>query len=615
MSVARRLVRLIGALALAGYATGLEAAERHGFAVLGSLKYPDGFPHFDYVDPNAPKGGRVVLWYQGTFDNLNPFILRGTPAQGSGAFIIDAKVLTFETLMVQSQDEPDSYYGLIAESVDLPDDRQSVRFTLRPQARWHDGSPITVEDVVFSFETLTGKGHPILGILYKDFLKAEVAGPRSVRFVFRDGVPTRDLPGLAATLPIISKSWYAERDFTKSTLEAPMGSGPYRVDKVDEGRSIGYRRLPDHWARDLGVYRGRFNFDEIRWDYYRDRDISLQSLFAGKIDFREDFTSRNWATKYDVKPVKDGLVKREVLPDETITGFQAFHLNTRKPKFADRRVREALGLMFDFEWTNRNLFYDLYQRTHSIFQNSDLSAEGVPSKAELALLEPFRDSLPESVFGPMLVPPKSDGSGRIRKQLRQAKALLVAAGWRVVDGKLTGPDGTAMAVEFLSFSPSFERIINAYVKNLKRLGIEARFRVVDPAQYQKRLDAFDFDVITSRMGSSLTPGNALENLWSSDSADVAGSRNFSALKSPAADALIRHIIEAKSRDELRTATSALDRVVMSSHHVVPQWNKASHTIAYWDRFGRPAVKPKYDLGFLDTWWVDAEKAARIDAAR
>lgn len=618
----RRLGRALRAgLLVAGFGAALHAGGAlaadgaHGFAVLGSLKYPAGFDHFDYVNPDAPKGGRVVLWYQGTFDNLNPFILSGTAAQGSGMFIIDAKVLTFESLMVASQDEPDSYYGLIAESVSLPDDRRSVRFTLRPEARWHDGSPITVDDVVFSFETLTTKGHPILGILYKDILKAEPAGPRSVRFTFRDGVPTRDLPGLAATMPIVSKAWYATRDFTKSTLEAPLGSGPYRVDKIDDGRSIRYARVSDHWARDLGVSKGRYNFDEIRWDYYRDRDVSLQSLFAGKIDFREDYTSRNWATKYAVKPVEEGLIKREVLPDETITGFQAFFLNTRKAKFADRRVRQALGLMFDFEWTNKNLFYGLYKRTHSIFQNSDLSATGAPTPAEAALLAPFRDSLPAEIFGEMLEPPKTDGSGRLRRQRRQAQALLAEAGWRIRDGRLTGPDGQAMEIEFLSFSPSFERIINAYVRNLERIGIDARFRVVDSAQYQKRTDAFDFDIVTGRFGSSLTPGNGLENLWHSASADVKGSRNYSGLKSPAADAMIRHIIEAGSREELRTATSALDRVVMWSHNVVPQWYKASHTIAYWDRFGRPAVKPRYDLGFLDTWWVDAEKARRIDTAR
>ena len=610
-SIARLLLLLTLAPFLIGTVPAL-AEPSHGFAVLGSLKYGPDFKHFDYVNSDAPKGGRLRLWYNGNFDSLNPFILKGHWAAGSNPFGVDGRLLTFETLMIGSGDEEDSYYGLIAGGVEIPDDRQSITFTLRPAARWHDGSAISADDVAFSFDILKTKGHPVFRVLFKDITGTEVLGPRKVRFNFAKGVLTRDLPATVAAMPVLSKSWYSDHDFTKTTMTPPMGSGPYRVEKVDPGRSITYVLVDDHWGKDLAVYRGRNNFRRITWDYYRDRDIALESLFAGKIDFREDFTSRNWATKYDDVPaVKDGRLIKEILPDQNPSGFQAFFLNTRRAKFTDRRVRQAIGLVFDFEWTNKNLFHGLYQRTYSIFQNSDMEATGAPVGAELALLEPWRKDLPKEVFGEVYRAPKTKGTGNIRGQLRQAKKLLGAAGWKVRDGKLVNGAGKSFEIEFLSYGKAFERIVMPYIRNLEKLGITARFRLVEPAQYQRRVQEFDFDITTFRNSSSLTPGLGLRSAWNSKTADMTGGRNYTGLKSPAVDALIEKIIQAGNRDELRHATHALDRVIMWSHNLVPQWFKASHTIAYWDLFGRPASKPKYARGVLDTWWWDPAKAAKL----
>jgi microcin C transport system substrate-binding protein len=587
----------------------------HGFAVLGTLKYGPDFRHFDYVNPDAPKGGRVTLHYSGSYDSLNPFILKGQPAAGSNPFLTAGNLLTFETLMAKSQDEPDSYYGLIAESVELPEDRTWIRFRLRPQAKWHDGSPITAEDVAFSFNTLKAEGNPAFRVVLDDVTEAIVEGPRTVLFRFRSGVLTRDLPVHVAMLPIISKAWYTAHRFNETTLEPPLASGPYKVGRIDAGRAIEYERVPDYWGADLPVNRGRHNFGTIRYDYYRDRDVELEALFAGRLDFREDFTSRDWATKYDVPPIKDGRMKRETLPDDSPSGFQAFFLNVRRDKFADPRVRRALALLFDFEWTNANLFYGLYERTTSIFQNSDLMADAPPTTAEIELLQPFRGELPPEVFENPYVPPKTDGSGNIRPQLREAAALFKAAGWTVQNGAMVSPDGKPLEIEFLSFTRTFDRIILPYVRNLERLGIRASFRLVEPSQYTRLTQEFNYDVVTVRFSGSLTPGVSLRNIWGSAAADLPGSQNMTGLKSKAVDALVEQVIAATTRDELRIAARALDRAVMWQHVVIPQWNKAAHTIAYWDIFGRPARKPDYDLGFLDTWWIDPAKRDRINARR
>lgn len=600
------------ALALALLAAAPAAAEpRHGFAVLGELKYGPQFKHFDYVDPTAPKGGETVLWYQGSFDSLNPFILKGAPAAGHNPFLVDGNLLTFESLMVAAADEAGSYYGLVAETVDLPEDRGWVEFTLRPQAKFHDGSTITAEDVAFSFDTLKKEGHPTYGLLLRDVVEAQVLTPRRVRFVFRDGALTRDLPAYVATLPILSKAWYATREFGKASMEPPMASGAYRVAEVEAGRFIVYERVPGWWADRLPVNVGRWNFARIKYDYYRDREIALEALFARRVDFREEYTSRDWATKYDVPAVRDGRLKRETLPDETPSGTQAFFFNQRRETFADPRVRQALNWAFDFEWTNRTLFYGLYERSTSIFENSDLAAKAPPTPAEIALLEPFRDRLPKEAFEKPYGPPKTDGSGNIRSELRKAGKLLADAGWKLQGGRLLNAKGEPFEIEFIIDSQGFERIILPYVKNLERLGIAANLRLLDSAQYVKRVQTFDFDVATARFSGSLTPGVEQINRWGSEAVSREGSQNLAGIADPAIDALLDKLIGARDRTELVTAARALDRAVMWGHHLVPQWFKGSHTIAYWDRYGRPKVKPKYDLGFLDTWWLDEKKQAAL----
>lgn len=602
--------RAILALALLAAAPAV-AEPRHGFAVLGELKYGPGFRHFDYVNPEAPKGGETVEWYQGTFDSLNPFILRGLPAAGHNPFLVDGRLLTFESLMVASADEPGSFYGLVAESVDLPADRRWAEFVLRPEAKFHDGSAIAAADVAFSFDTLKKDGHPTYGLLLRDVLEAQVLAPRKVRFVFREGALTRDLPGYVAGLPILSKAWYATREFGKASMEPPLASGAYRVAQVEAGRFVVYERVAGWWAEKLPVNVGRWNFGRIKYDYYRDREIALEALFAGRVDFREEFTSRDWATKYDVPAVREGRMKRETLPDETPSGTQAFFYNQRRERFADPRVRQALNWAFDFEWTNKTLFYGLYERSTSIFENSDLAAKAPPTPAELALLEPFRGRLPKEAFEKPYQPPKTDGSGNLRGELREAVRLLAAAGWTLKDGRLTNAKGEPFEIEFITDGQAFERIVQPYIRNLERLGVRANLRLLDGAQYVKRLQTFDFDVATARYGGSLTPGVEQRNRWGSDSAAREGSQNLAGIAEPAVDALLDKMIGASNRDELRVAARALDRAVMWGQHLVPQWFKGSHTVAYWDRYGRPAVKPKYDLGFLDTWWVDEKKHAAL----
>ncbi len=609
---------IVGAALACVLSLGAGAEERHGFAILGTLKYGPDFKHFDYVDPQAPKGGTVRLWFQGTFDSLNPFILKGVPAAGHNPFAPSGGfLLPFENLMVASADEPDSYYGLVARSVELPPSREWVAFRLRPEARFHDGSRITAEDVVFSFETLkTNKfANPNYRVLYEDIVEARALAPDHVRFTFKAGAVTRDLASHVAVMPILSKAYYVQHDFAKASLEVPLSSGPYEVELVDPGRSITYRRVKDHWAKDLPAYRGRYNFDRLQWIYFRERTIGLQALFAGKLDFREEFTSRDWATRYDVPAVKDGRIIRELVADETPSGSQAFFLNTRREKFKDRRVRKALGLVFDFEWTNETIFHDAYLRTRSIFENSELAARAAPTPAELELLKPARGKLPDAAFEKPFLPPVNGGVRALRPNLRAARRLLEEAGWRIVDKLLVDREGNHFRIEFLSFLQGFERIVLPYTENLRRLGIEATFRLVEPSQYQRRLITFDYDVVTSRFVSSLTPGVGLRNFWSSTSARAEGSRNLAGVADPVIDSLVENVIAARNRDELRVATRALDRMVMWNHYLVPQWYLASHRIAYWDVFGRPESKPKYALGFLDTWWIDPAKRARIEASR
>ncbi|MBX3495042.1 MAG: ABC transporter substrate-binding protein [Parvibaculum sp.] len=608
----RRVVSLAGAaLALPWLPRGLRAAPagRHGLSIFGALKYGPDFPHFDYVNPAAPKGGTFsqigpttafnASFY--TFDTLNGYILRGNAAQGLS--------LIFDTLMARAFDEPDALYGLVAESVEISEDGNRYIFHLREGAQFHDGTPLTAEDAAFSFLLLKEKGHPLISQNMSEVANAEALDARTLEIVFT-GKQTRDLPlFIAGGLPIFSKAYYTANDFTEASLTPPLGSGPYRIGNFRAARFIDYERVDGYWGRDLPVNVGQWNFDRIRFEYFRDRTAQFESFKAGNYLFREEFTSKTWATEYNFPAVRDGRVKLLTLPDDTPSGAQGWFLNTRREKFKDPRVREALGLAFDFEWTNKNLFYGLYKRTESYFENSPMKAEGEPDAAELALLEPFRDVLPAAVFGPAIVPPASDGSGQDRGLLRRAATLLDEAGWRIVDGTRRNADGQTLSVEFLDDEPMFERIVAPLVKNLRLLGVAATIRQVDTSQYQERMNNYDFDASIRRFSLGLTPGIELRSYWNSKFADVPGGRNLSGIANPAVDALIEIVIAAGSREEQTVAARALDRVLRAGHYWIPQWHKNSHHLAFWDIFGRPETKPKYERGVIRTWWVEADAAA------
>lgn len=599
------------AFAMLGLAAAPAVAEpRHGLSIFGDLKYPADFKHFDYVNPDAPKGGRISLVGPAairTFDSFNPFILKGDAAQGLS--------LLYDTLMEGSGDEAGSAYGLLAETADLAADGKSITFKLRPEARFSDGSPVTADDVVFTLDILKSKGDPSYRVILKDVVKAEALDKLTVRFQFQ-GELLRDLPLTVAGLPILPRAYYEKQPFEESTLKVPVGSGPYTIGDFKQGSYVTYKRREDYWGWKLPNNRGRYNFDEIRYEYYRDRTAELESLKAGGIDLREEFTARDWISAYDIPAVKEGRLIKLTLPDETPSGAQGFFFNTRRAKFQDPRVRLALAMAFDFEWTNANIFNGLYTRTESFFENSDMKATGKPSAAELALLEPFRAKLPPEVFGEPYVPPKSDGSGSDRKLLRAALKLLDEAGWKL-DTKSGSPllrnaNGETFEIEFLDAGGSvFERIISPYIKNLASIGIKATLRNVDAAQYQRRVKSHDYDVISTRFTMRLTPGIELLNYWGSESASNEGSSNHAGIKDPVIDALIEKVIEAKSREDLVTATRAIDRVLRAGHYWVPHWYKAAHHIAYWDKFARPAVKPKYARGIIDTWWYDEARAAKL----
>jgi microcin C transport system substrate-binding protein len=579
---------------------------QHAIAMYGDVKYPADFTHFDYVNPNAPKGGTLALSASGTFDSLNPFILKGTPAAGL--------TFMFETLMTPSLDEPFTYYGLVAESVETPEDRSWVKFTLDPDARWHDGQPITPEDVIFSFETLTEKGHPQYHSYYANVVKAEKTGEREVTFTFEDGV-NRELPLIMGQLPVLPKHYYDEVAFDRTSLEPPLGSGPYKIASFEPGRSIVYERVPDYWGADLPVNRGRYNFDRIRYEYYRDRDVAFEAFKAGDFDLWSENSSKRWATGYEGSAFERDLIVKEKLPIQPVARMQGYVFNLRKDKFKDPRVREALGYAFDFEWLNKNLMYDAYERIESYFHGEpDLASSGLPSEAELALLEPYRDQLPEEVFTKEYHPPTTDGSGNNRDNLRKALQLLGEAGWAVEDGRMVNQEtGQPMEFEILLADPSGERLAAPWVNNLKRLGIDARIRIVDTAQYQNRLDSFDFEVTTEVWGQSDSPGNEQRDMWGSAVADLPGSRNTAGIKDPVVDALIDEVIAAETREELETAVSALDRVLLWGHYVVPHFLDDGYRVAYRNKFGRPEVLAEEGPDFM-TWWVDPSKPAAREPA-
>ena len=578
----------------------------HAFALHGDIKYGPDFQHFEYVNPDAPKGGTVRLSAIGTYDSLNPFILKGVTAAGIG--------LIFEALTYQSDDEPFTEYGLLAETIEIPEDRSWVAFNLRKEARWHDGNPVTSDDVIFSFETLTKKGAPLYRYYYQDVVKAEKLSKWKVRFVFRGGV-NPELPLIMGQLPVISKKYYEAHDFEKTSLEPPVGSGPYRIEEMKPGRSITYRWDPDYWGWHLPVNRGRYNFDSIRFEYYRDETVIVEAFKAGNYDFRSENVAKVWATAYKGSAFDKGLIIKEEVPNESSIRMQAYVFNTRRPIFQDPRVRHALAYAFDFEWTNKTLFYGQYTRTKSYFANSEMASSGLPGPEELKLLGPFRNQLPDEVFAKEYSPPSTDGSGNIRDNLQKALSLLREAGWNLKEGKLVNNKGGQFEFEILFFQPSSERIAIPFKKNLERLGIKVNIRTVDSSQYIHRLDNYDFDMTTVVWAQSLSPGNEQRDYWSSAAADMHGTRNLAGIKSPVVDALIDKIISAPDRKSLVTACSALDRVLLWGYYVIPQWHIQIYRIAYWNKFGKPRIKPKYALGFSDTWWVDSEKEKALEGRK
>ncbi|MBI3447096.1 MAG: ABC transporter substrate-binding protein [Magnetospirillum sp.] len=565
----------------------------HGLAMHGAPKYPSGFQHFDYVNADAPKGGEIRLAEIGGWDNLNPFIVKGDPPAGSD--------LPFETLMVSSADEAFSQYGLIAESVEVPADRSWVIYTLRPKARWHDGKPITADDVVFSFQILKAKGHPRYRFYYAAVDKVEKLAERRVRFTFKPG-DNRELPLIVGQLPILPKHYWQGRDFGATTLEPPLGSGPYKVARFETQRSITYERVKDYWGADLPVRKGENNFDRIRYDTYRDTTVALEAFKGGEYDWRLENEAKKWATAYeDWTALKDGRGKKQAFANQRPAGMQAFAFNLRRELFTDARVRRALSYAFDFEWTNKTLFYGQYKRTGSFFANSELASSGLPSAQELKVLEPLRAQIPSEVFTTPYAPPATEGDGNIRPNLRRAMALLEEAGWKVVEGKLT-KDGQPFAFEILLVQPTWERITLPFARNLARLGIEASVRTVDTAQYKNRLDHYDFDMVVHVWGQSQSPGNEQSGFWGSESADEVGGQNLAGIKNKAVDALVDQVIAAPDRESLVARTRALDRVLLWNHYVIPHWHLGLDRLVWWDKFGRPDGVPSSGVQLM-TWWV------------
>ncbi|MGI9421093.1 MAG: extracellular solute-binding protein [Geminicoccaceae bacterium] len=577
----------------------------HGVAMHGDLAYPAGFEHFAYVNPDAPKGGTLTLSALGSFDSFNPYIIKGQPAGSLG--------LIYETLTVRSLDEPFSEYGLLAESIEMPEDRSWVAFTLRENARWHDGKPVTIDDVIWSLETLKEKGSPFYRFYYQNVVKAEEAGERRVMMTF-DGSINRELPLIIGQMPVLPKHYFDDQPFDQTSLEPPLGSGPYKIKSFEPGRSIVYERVDDYWGRDIPVNRGRYNFDEVHFEYFRDANVALEGLKAGVYDIRVENSSKNWATGYSGPAVENGLIVKEEIERQSGTGMQSFAFNLRRKKFQDPKVRQALAYGFDFEWTNKNLFYGQYVRTDSYFENSELASSGLPSDDELALLEPLRDQIPPEVFTETYQPPITDGTGNVRKNLRTALNLLKEAGWTVEGGKLTNQAGENLDFEVLLVSPLFERITAPLAKNLERLGIDVSIRTIDPAQYQNRLEKFDFDMIVGSWGQSLSPGNEQRDFWGTEAAYREGSRNLVGIDNPAINALIDAVIQAESREALVTASRALDRVLLWNHFVIPQYHAPVDRYAYWDKFQRPEVDPKFGVDQF-AWWIDSGKEDEVVAAQ
>lgn len=604
MNIFKSALTVAGILILPHLANAAETYRSHGLAMHGDLKYASGFAHFDYVNPNAPKGGETTRAAIGGYDTFNPFVIKGRAAAGSFSI--------YDSLMESSADEPFSQYGLIAESVETPADRSWVAFTLRAEARWHDGKPITVEDVIWTFNTLVEKGRPFYRFYYGSVGKVEKTGPRTVKFSFKEG-ENRELPLILGQLVVLPKHYWAGRDFEATTLEPPLGSGAYRIASFEPNRSVVLERVKDYWAQNLGVKKGTGNYDTLRFEYYRDTTVALEAFKAGNIDIRSENSAKNWATAYDTPAVRDGLIIKQDFAHNRTAGMQGFVFNMRKPLFQDRRVRQAIAYGLDFEWSNKALFHGMYKRTRSFFDNSELSATGLPKGEEKEILERLSDKLPPEVLTTNYAPPETDGSGNMRGNLRKAARLLKAAGWNI-DKKtrklVNAETGEPFTFEVLLVSPLFERIVLPFNKNLARLGIDVTVRTVDTAQYRQRLTQFDYDVVVGSWGQSLSPGNEQRDYWTTEAADRPRSRNLSGLKSPAIDEMVELLIAAPTRKSLVARTRALDRALQWSHIVVPHWHIAYDRIARWDKFGMPKKIPVQGV-VTSTWWIDPEKEAAL----
>lgn len=600
--IRRALVMLL--LSLVAYSGKGMANDGPAYAIAmhGDLKYPSDFTHFDYVNPSAPKGGTLKLASVGTFDNYHPFILKGNASAGLN--------LVFDTLMVHSRDEPFSLYGLLAESIEIAPDRSWVEFRLRSAAKFHNGDPVTADDVVFTFNVLTQHGHPHYRVYYRDIASADALAGNRVRFYLGD-TANPELPMIIAELPVFSQKWWQDRDFSSPQSDFPLGSGPYQLSAALPGRSVSYERVKDYWAEALPVNRGQNNFDQITYEYYRDETVQFEAFKAGEYDFRHETVAKNWAAGYDFPAVRAGWIKKEEIPHSNSAGMQGYAFNIRRPLFKDVRVRQALSLVFDFEWSNRNLFHDAYTRTNSYFANTELASRGIPQGAELALLEPFRKQLPPELFTQPFLNPVNDGRGQIRNRLMEATRLLRSAGWHIKNGKLHHQeDGLAFEFEILLVQPMFERVTLPFVQNLERLGIKAKIRIVDSSQYLKRLDDFDYDMVVASFGQSQSPGNEQRHFWGSKFADEPGSSNLIGIANPIIDSLIDKVIGAPNRPALIAATRALDRVLLWNHFVIPHYHIRTFRLATWDKFARPTISPRYDVGLL-TWWIDAEAESRL----
>ena len=613
---------LIGLAGTTAWADDGPITKSNSIAVLGKPALPPDFPYFPYVNPNAPKGGEVHLAFGGTFDNFNPFILRGTAplglvgswvvlpgGSGSGATVGHV----WESLLTSSADEGDAAYGHLAQTIETPQSRLWVAFDINPAAKFSDGTPVTAEDVAWTYNTLMAQGRPAFRVQFADVKDVEVTGEHRVVFHFKSN-ENRELPLLVGGLPVMPKHFFAGRDFSRPLNDPPIGSGPYRITSYSMGRDMVFQRNPDWWARDLPTGKGTNNFDTVRVDYYRDLTVAMEAFKAGDVDIRAENTAARWATAYDFPAVQKGLVIKHNFRYHLPTGLQGWAMNTRRPVFADARVRNALGLVYDFEWANKNLFYNDYTRTSSYFDNSDLASSGIPQGDELKLLEPFRKELPPKLFTQPFTLSVTDGSGNIRPQMIQALKLMEEAGWHVKDRKLVDASGQQMSFTIMLPDPSYERVALPYVQDIQRLGIDVRVRTVDPAQYQHLTDDFDFDMTLFIYPEGDVPGNELRDYFSCAGAKAQGSSNLPGICDPAVDALVDKVIAAPDRPALLAAAHALDRVLLWRWYMVPNYSNQNFHIAWWNKFSYPDKPIREGVNF-DTWWVDAAKAAALDQAR